>query len=475
MNGNSNNERPEIYALQKKTGGWQVSRRDFLKAAGIGAVVVSAGFQRGLLRTASAEESLESLCKNTPAHQSTITHMTLSADGKYLLTGDRDRILKAWDFDNYTLLRTLKDGLRKNCTFAAGFFYDTSSVLEIEPDRITYYDLPLRAAQSAKSISFPESLRCDSYAVDNDGNIYGLRPDSVRMIPRKNSYLSDEAIYTFEEGKEGRSMRLLPLSGKLLVSMNDGSGLLDPDSGKMVPLAFNTENCALMPGDSAVLIYDGDGYRLASLIDGNLIWKQTNSALNDSKPKLIAAAVTPDGSMAVLMGGVSKRSLWQISMADGTLINKLDLGDFAMDNPAVIAMAGDGSKIAVAVGQSILFISLPDLKIIGCPVDLSEMKDDIEGIEVSGVDPVTGKTVTYTLPCGSPIPAGAVCVCNCVAGSVCTCDKVCTCDTGCSCVGHKTICTCDKVCTCDTGCSCVGHCNCNSHRTTYSSHYWHPN
>lgn len=44
--------------------------------------------------------------------------------------------------------------------------------------------------------------------------------------------------------------------------------------------------------------------------------------------------------------------------------------------------------------------------------------------------------VTYTLPCGSPIPDGAVCVCNCVTvPSTCSCDQVCTCDTVCSCVG----------------------------------------
>ncbi|MBP7691805.1 MAG: SH3 domain-containing protein [Anaerolineales bacterium] len=53
----------------------------------------------------------------------------------------------------------------------------------------------------------------------------------------------------------------------------------------------------------------------------------------------------------------------------------------------------------------------------------------------TGID-YTINGVTYTMPCGSPIPDGAVCVCNCVtAPSVCSCDEVCTCDTVCSCVG----------------------------------------
>jgi hypothetical protein len=55
---------------------------------------------------------------------------------------------------------------------------------------------------------------------------------------------------------------------------------------------------------------------------------------------------------------------------------------------------------------------------------------------------------TYTMPCGSPLPAGAVCICNCVAAPA----------------GGGFNCTCDSICTCDTVCSCVG-----------ATHYWYPN
>jgi hypothetical protein len=56
----------------------------------------------------------------------------------------------------------------------------------------------------------------------------------------------------------------------------------------------------------------------------------------------------------------------------------------------------------------------------------------------------TLNSVTYTLPCGSPIPKGAVCVCNCVS--------------------EPAACVCNGVCTCDGNCSCAGE-----------SHYWYPN
>jgi hypothetical protein len=51
-------------------------------------------------------------------------------------------------------------------------------------------------------------------------------------------------------------------------------------------------------------------------------------------------------------------------------------------------------------------------------------------------DEATKSWKYYTLPCGSPIPPGAVCTCNCVPGAPAPS------------YGTRTICTCNKVCTC---------------------------
>lgn len=79
------------------------------------------------------------------------------------------------------------------------------------------------------------------------------------------------------------------------------------------------------------------------------------------------------------------------------------------------------------------------------PTDVPGTEGNVEpgetGIEYTKVDS-SGRTITYTLPCGSPIPAGAVCTCNCVTVPA----------AGCSCDGYVS-CTCDAV----------------------TSHYWYPN
>lgn len=107
---------------------------------------------------------------------------------------------------------------------------------------------------------------------------------------------------------------------------------------------------------------------------------------------------------------------------------------------------------------------------------------------------VMGNSI-ITVPCGTPLPSGAICICDCVAASqsypgptmVCTCNTIlvpsgtylsgsmtCICDTVavgipkkvCSCNSVET-CSCNQVCTCDKVCSC-------NNNVTYLT-YWYPN
>jgi hypothetical protein len=93
----------------------------------------------------------------------------------------------------------------------------------------------------------------------------------------------------------------------------------------------------------------------------------------------------------------------------------------------------------------VLGLSLKDLPVVQAPPTPTALPNKPispggEGIQYKYTDPY-GNVTSYTLPCGSPIPAGAICTCNCV--------------TVCSCVGYvaesspdsggDTICTCDLV------------------------------
>ena len=106
MSERTNREKPEVYALRQDGGTWQISRRDFLKTAGIGAAALGAGLNSRLVRPAEAED-LSKLCKETSAHPDEIKKLMVSPDGKYLVSYSNGMV-KCWDFDNYSLL-----GLRK--------------------------------------------------------------------------------------------------------------------------------------------------------------------------------------------------------------------------------------------------------------------------------------------------------------------------------------------------------------------------
>lgn len=65
MNGQKNSEKPEVYALRQDGGNWQLSRRDFLKAAGIGASALSAGLSSGC----AGKKPLDKVCGKTASHK----------------------------------------------------------------------------------------------------------------------------------------------------------------------------------------------------------------------------------------------------------------------------------------------------------------------------------------------------------------------------------------------------------------------
>ena len=451
----TDNEKPEVYALRQESGSWQISRRDFLKAAGVGAAAVSAGLGSGFIRPAfgAAEKDLLDVCDDAYSHQSKIDELLVSADGKYLLshsyesTGDR---LKCWDFDTFSLAGW-KKYKRVPYHFAAGYINGKNCVAYKLKTDICYMELPNVGNATERTITIDTKYNIEAITIAKNGNIYaaddGARSEGendnriLKIIKKqgKNSYNKPEVLpceaaiermTAFDDGK------------KLFVQYKSGEcGVVDTADGSLNKFDVGSIiDYVIVPGETAVLVLVGEDsvsneYRLYSLPDGDMIWAE------DSSMGFYRIAVTPDGSTAILLME-SRISLRAVS--DGKLIRSENLGTITFKSDSLLAVSGDGTKLAVSRNNSILFVSLPDLRLIGCPVDLKEMKDNTKGVKVEGVDVVTGKKVTYTMPCGAEIPAGAVCTCNCVSGSACSCNS------------HKS-------------------CSCNSHRSSYSSSYWYPN
>ena len=453
MSGLKNSEKPEVYALRQDGGDWQISRRGFLKAAGIGAAALSAGLESGCSRT----KPLDKICGNVIAHNNTITGMTASVDGEYLVSLDRDHEIRCWDFAKQSLLGSVTRSFEN---FAVGPHNEKSCLFLSRNDgRVRCLELPLPghsedrpAAEllTEEMIVLPESGPM-KMAVDPSGNLYTAGSGTIRFYRAANNYQQAEILYELNSKRDTiTDIRLFDENRRLFVlwSGNNGFGVLDLSKKAMSYFDTACTAYSLLPDGHHALICSGKEYHLVSLDDHAEIWTQEiPKPGEENKYDISAAAVTPDGTVGILLiTDWSNCYLLTVSMADGSRLHEYSLADLIPINTfAGPVVSRDGTKLAVSLFRTIFFFSLPDLQLIGCPIDMDAAKNNMKGVEISASDSVTGESYTYTMPCGAAIPEGAVCTCNCVKGRG-----------GCACDGH-------------------GRSNKNSGSSSGGGHYWHPN
>lgn len=461
MSERNHSEKPEVYALRNDSGSWQISRRDFLKAAGIGAAAIGAGLNSGC--SPEKEKTLDDVCPGTLAHRQEIYHMLTSPDRDILLSVARhttDRVhglLKCWDFSTRELLSSLEiDNYDSVCT---GMINGTPSfAFSNRKDEIAYYELPLQDVQKKKIISIPDVIL---FTIDPEENLYTVNSSgAVELFRKQDTYQSSRILYEAPQGMSVSCIKLFDHEKRLFFSFEPDKGtvsditfaVLDLESRDIREYDEKFSAFDLLPDSDRMLICRENKYRLVSLTDGELwsaAYEYPSADSRWAEPTFDAAAITPDGSSAVLIFcRAGNYSVHLISMMDGTILESYEIKGIPAKTTLDLALNGDGTILAVAKQSTLMFFTLPNLQLIGCPFDLYNTEIRGQGVEISMTDEVTGETYTNTLPCGAPIPAGAVCTCNCVAA------------------GGGDICT------------SYGACSCNSHgksNGSSGSHYWHPN
>jgi hypothetical protein len=180
----------------------------------------------------------------------------------------------------------------------------------------------------------------------------------------------------------------------------------------------------------------------------------------------LSVAIRPQLDLFVAGSEKPQIGLWKLTGAASE--PRLLTGHAAAVRATVITP--DGSLlISGSDDKTIRLWSLPDGKYLRNLLDLAINYNYVTGAGYKGTD-VFGRTVTFTLPCGSPIPRGAVCTCNCVPGAITIP------------AGHlqhydtRGYCTCDLICTCNTVCTCQSVGSGSYYRGGgYYISYWYPN
>jgi WD40 repeat protein len=397
-------EQPEVYALSRGKNGWSLSRRDLLAAAATAAAGMVAGCGGG---GGGGGWSDPTGSGGIRAYTADVTGLAITPDGRLLISSGGSGGIKAWTLPEGALVKHI-DSYNNGAAGDLAISSDGGTLISR-----WYGDICVRALPGMESLD-------QWYASGNDG---------LAMSP------------------DGQFVALGGENGNIsLRSMPDG-GVQASLSGHSLTcgtLAFTPDSCVLVSGGG-----DGD-VKLWSVPDGALL-----KTLSGRASAVQAVAVSPTGSMLVSgTWGTSSSdatvSIW--SLPDGGLMGTLmpgsgvhtlaitanggllaagtagGVGLWSLPGGAQLAMldtldtvcvavSRDGRTLASGSGSGTIKIwSLPDGQLLKEMIDLDCSYSSAQGTSYQGS--YNGETVTMTLPCGSPIPAGAACVCNCVPGTI---------------------------------------------------------
>jgi WD40 repeat protein len=331
-------------------------------------------------------------------HTGAVEALVLSPDGKTLATGSRDNTIRLWSLPGGRLAATL-------------------SGHESTPERILFTSdgklLASHANRDWRVWSLPE------------GRLIGARGGREEDIEAIAAMPDSNALLSSGPDRELRFWSLPDLDLLGTVPGFDGevrSLEVSPDGNRLVALRNSEIDVWLLP----------EGRRLARLAAGR-------------SSRFSRFQIGPDGS---LLAAASDSSVYLWSLRDLRFLGILSCQtagtvnalEFTPDNRLLACATGNGAVVLWDLGKR---------KVHGMLFDPAANSSDVKGLTYTARDELTGQTITYTMPCGSPIPAGAVCVCNCVPGAGCSCVSF-TPSRGGGGGGYRT-CTCVPV------------------------HYWHPN
>lgn len=453
---------PEIYSIRRDKGGWSLNRRNVLRA-GMASVVVAA--TEGCVSARSQKKGASS---EPLSHMRAVTALTISPDGKNLYSAGEDNLVKFWSLPQGALFKAVqKSSVRVLATSLNGTLLvtgDTTGNIQI---RLVSNDQIQRTMTNAKPVN--------GLVIDSKGDfIYSIAGTEVKSWQRDNSNrlfswpVSESGILAIAISPDGKTLYTGANNGEVASwNLSDQRLAKHPRPVKHITMASGAgmaiHSIAVSTGDK-LLYAAGDDKKIYvySLPEGKL--QQT---LVGHTGKIVTLAMAADDKMLYSAGEDKMIFVW--SLSTGETVKTL-MGH--TDTVTSLALTPDGALLAS--GSKDRTIRLWDLKTGESTIliDLAANEKSVKGTQFKSKD-AFGREVTYTLPCGSPIPAGAVCVCNCVPGTsgksgrsfgangVCSCDLVCTCNSVCTCLGV---------------CSCVGvWCLCQSLHLGGGSHYWHPN
>ncbi len=396
-------------------------------------------------------------CEQIRAHVDAVTCLRFSPDSRLLVSTSQDNSLKLWNLESRdppTILDEQEDPLAE-----VNFLQGGSKLYWLWPPQsmLSGYDL-----QAQKSLEPLEGLGGLVWNASFNADETRLAVSGKDLIEVWD-FPARARLWSVTPGTTITFMVYSPLDDSLYTGDIDGFiRQWDLESGEMRDEFLSESGLVLamsISADGRLLAWGGADDNLIHLWDLTA-WEELDR-WNTPGTNASQSAFSPDGR-------------WLAASGTWNAITVIDLEGmrqrYALEAPGnnVRALRFSSDSRLLAAGTdigSIVFWNTDSFdQLDGTPhdclfdKDAAPVGDDFNTVQVTDTE---GITRTYTMPCGAPIPAGAICTCDCVpgtfAGELPTTGSSRPPSSGSGSSGSSSGggCSCDEVCTCVPVCICM--------------------
>jgi len=433
---NGEQEPPQVVPISEVIESAKMNRRGFLKTgmAATAAVAILKDWD------VFGKENNVASAQNCDvfAHNGSVTALAVSSDGNLLISAGDDNIIKLWQLPDGALMKTIGN-------------VPATTSLAIHPDgkifatRGVNNSIQLRSLPDGELMKTLEGhsniVNALKFSIDGNFLVSGSSDHTVNIwnMTGENQYKYQkimwykDAVHTVAVSPDGNTWASGCDDTAIVLGNFDGdvTKTLKGHSKAVSALDFSSDDryLASVSNNNTMIIWD--------LEDGTIVKQMDNHAREDSHLRSLSLK-----NMVVSESNDNEITLWSFPFFNSIKKINTKVNVFSVTPDEKLLVVGTKEK-------TIQLWSLPDGNSIKCLMDLKCSSSSVKGITYT-VQNEYGQLITFTLPCGSPIPSGAKCVCNCVPGSVCSCNNHCSCNKVCTCNSQqRSYCSCNQVCTCN--------------------------